>query len=35
MRVDPSIYVVGSDGNIFMKNVPLETAVNSVVDLVK
>lgn len=35
LRGKPSIYVIGSDGNIIMKNVPLDTAVNEVMKQVK
>lgn len=34
IRIDPTIYLIGPDGNIINKNMNLEVAVNSVLDLI-
>lgn len=35
LRTEPSIYLIGSDGKILMKNTTLQSAVNRVLDLIK
>ena len=35
MRIAPSVYTIGADGKILLKNTPLQTAVNRVLEEVK